>query len=128
MFFFEILAGLIGALVGAVLIAAAILIAFRLCRMNRPRFANIWKAAFIASAAVIVADAFGTALLPQTIGPIVVLAVGLTSGFFAYSSVLETPEGEPMGPRAAALALSAHAAFSVAMFFLVYPIVISAVL
>lgn len=128
MFFFEILAGLIGALFGAVLIAAAIVIAFWLCRMTRPRFANIWKAAFLASAAVIIADAFGTAFLPDAIGPIVVLAIGLTSGFFAYASVLETPEGEPMGPRAAALALGAHAVFSVAMFLLVYPILIAAVL
>jgi hypothetical protein len=119
------MAGLVGALFGAVLIAAAIALAFYLSRMPVPRFANIWKAAFIASAAVIIADAFGTALLPPDLGSIVVLAVGLTSAFFAYANVLKTPDGDTMGHRAAALALAAHAAFSIAMFFLVYPIVIA---
>ena len=122
------MAGLVGALFGAVLIAGAISLAFFLCRMTVPRFANIWKAAFIASAAVIMADAFGSALLPQTLGPIVVLAVGLITAFFSYASVLQTPDGEPMGHRAAALALTAHAAFSIAMFFIIYPIVIQTLL
>lgn len=126
--FLGILAGLIGALFGAVLIAGAIFLVFRLFHRDVPGFANIWKAAFLASAAVIVTDGFATTLLPPTLAPIVVLAVGLTSAFFAYASVLETPAGEPMGHRAAALALATHAGFSVAMYVYAYPIVMGALL
>jgi hypothetical protein len=126
MVFAGITAGLIGALLGAVLIAAAILVAFRLFGMQIPRFANLWKAAFLASAGVIVADGLGTALLPETLAAIVVLAVGLSTGFFAYATVLQTPSGETMGHRAAALALATHAVFSLAMFVFVFPVVMGA--
>lgn len=121
-----ITAGLIGALFGAVLIAGAIFAAFRLFGMPIPRFANLWKAAFFASAGVIVADGLGTALLPEAIAAIVVLAVGLSAAFFAYATVLQTPTGETMGHKAAALALATHAVFSLAMFVFVFPILMGA--
>lgn len=127
MIFFGILAGLVGALVGAVLIAGAILVAFRLCGMQRPVFANVWKAAFLASAAVIIVDGLGTPLLPEGVSAIVVLAVGLSTAFLAYAHVLATPEGEPMGHKAAALALSTHTVFSLASFLFLFPAVIGLV-
>ena len=127
MVFAGITAGLIGAVFGAVLIAGAIFVAFRLSGMPIPRFANLWKAAFLASAGVIVADGLGSALLPEGIAAIVVLAIGLCTGFLAYANVLTTASGAPMGPRAAALALATHVVFSLAMFVFVFPILMRAV-
>ena len=122
-----ILAGLLGSLIGAVLIGAAILLVFRLVGLTLPRFANIWKAAFFASAAVVVADGLGSALLSGPTGAIVILLLGLVGAFVAYDRVLETPDGQPMGRKVAALALGTHAVFSLAMFLLVFPVVMQAV-
>lgn len=121
----DIIAGLMGALVGAVLIAAVLYVAFRLLGMEVPRLANLWKAAFLASAAVIVADGVGSALIPGDLGALVILVVALTGAFFAYDTVLKTPDGEPMGRRAAAVALGAHAVFSLGMFLIVFPMVMA---
>jgi hypothetical protein len=119
------LSSLLGALVGALLIACVILLAFRAFWPTAPRFANAWHAAFWASAAVILADAFGSALLPSdgVLPALVILIVGMAGAFVAYDRVLATPEGERLGRRAAALALTTHAAFSLAMFLLVFPVV-----
>jgi len=125
--FFSMMAGLVGALFGAVLIAVAILGMFRLVGMTRPTFANVWKAAFMASAAVIIADGIGSALLPAPLGSVVVLAVGLTSAFFAYAHVLATPEGDQMGHKAAALALTAHTVFSLVSFLVIFPVALNLV-
>lgn len=125
--FLGMMSGLVGALFGAVLIAGAILGMFRMVGMTRPTFANVWKAAFLATAAVIIADGIGSALLPAALGSVVVLAVGLTSAFFAYAHVLATPEGDPMGHKAAALALTAHTVFSIASFFVIFPVLLNLV-
>jgi hypothetical protein len=93
-----------------------------------PRFGNLWKAAYLASAAVIVADGTLGALVPGAMGSIAVLALGLTGAFFAYARVLEAPQGGLMGNRIAALALTTHAVFSLAMFLLVFPILLAVLL
>jgi hypothetical protein len=116
-----LIASLLGALGGAVLIGGVILLVFRLTGMDVPRFAVLWKAAFFAQAAVIVADTFGAPLLPGAAGALVVLLVGLIGAFIAYDRILETPEGRPMGRKAAALALGTHAVFSILSFLLILP-------
>ncbi|MGP1355565.1 hypothetical protein [Roseicyclus sp.] len=126
--FAGILAGLLGALVGAVLIAGVIALVFRVFGLEMPRFGNLWKAAYLASAAVIIADGTLGALVPGAPGSIAVLVLGLTGAFFAYAKVLQSPGGDPMGNRAAALALGAHSVFSLAMFLLVFPLLVSALL
>ena len=125
--FAGILGGLIGALGGAVLIAGVLIVAFRTFGMPVPNFGNLWKAAFAAQALVIVASGIGSELIPGHVGAILVLAMGIAGAFVAYDRVLETPEGHPMGRRAAALALATHAVFSTAMFFLVFPALMGAI-
>jgi hypothetical protein len=124
----NIFAGLLGALVGAVLISGALFVAFRLFGLDIPRWSNLWKAAFFASAAVIVIDGAMSALIPGASGSLPVLAVALVGAFFAYDRVLETPDGTRMGRKAAFVALGTHAAFSAAMFLLVAPIILGALL
>ena len=121
-----LIASLLGALGGAVLIGGVILLVFRLAGMDVPRFAILWKAAFFAQAAVIVADTFGSALIPGPLGSVVILAIGLVGAFIAYDRILETPEGRPMGRRAAAVALGTHAVFSILSFLLILPPILRA--
>ena len=123
----SILAGLLGSLIGAFLISGAVFVAFKLFRIEIPRFANLWKAAFLASAAVIIADAVGSEILPAgVVGSLLIFGVALIGAFIAYDQTLETPDGEPMGRKAAVVALGAHAAFSTLSFLLVFPIVMAA--
>ena len=123
----HILASLLGALAGAVFIGGVILLVFRLLGLDRPRFPVVWKAAFAAQAAVILVDAFGSVLIPGALGSILVLALGLVGAFMAYDRILETPEGQPMGRKAAALALTTHAVFSILSFFLLVPVLLRSV-
>jgi hypothetical protein len=124
----NIFAGLLGALVGAVLISGALFVAFRLFGLDIPRWSNLWKAAFVASAAVIVIDGVISALIPGASGSLPVLAVALVGAFFAYDRMLVTPDGSRMGRKAAFVALGTHAAFSTAMFLLLAPIILGALL
>lgn len=125
--FASILAGLLGSLVGAVLISGAVFVAFKLFRFEIPRFANLWKAAFLASAVVVIAQAFQTEFLPGgAIVNLLILAVILIGAFLAYEKTLQTPDGAPMGRKAAFVALGAHAAFSILSFLLVFPVVTAA--
>lgn len=122
----HILASLLGALGGAVFIGGVVLLVFRLLGMQLPRFTVIWKAAFAAQAAVILVDAFGSVLIPGALGSILILVLGLVGAFMAYDRMLETPDGAPMGRKAAALALGTHAVFSILSFFFILPILLHA--
>ena len=115
-------AGLLGSLVGAILIAGVILLVFRLCGLRIPRFGNVWKAAFAASAVVVVVSALGSVLIPGALGSVVILLVALIGAFIAYEKVLETPEGERMGRKAAAIALGTHSVFSILSFTFLVPV------
>jgi hypothetical protein len=125
--FAGMLGGFIGAAFGAILIAGVLHVVFRLLGGPVPRFANLWKASFAAQAVVIVANGIGSELLSGAMGALLVLAVGLAGAFVAYARLLEEPDGMRMGRRAAALALGTHVVFSIAMFVLVYPVVMRAI-
>jgi hypothetical protein len=122
----SIIAGLLGSLVGAILISGAIYLAFKLFRLTIPRFPNLWKSAFLASAAVVVVAAIGAELAAGGLGAVVILALALIGAFIAYDQTLETPEGERMGRKAATVALVAHSVFSILSFTFVFPVVMGA--
>lgn len=118
--------GLIGSIFGAVLIAGVILVAFRLFKIDTPRFANAWKGAYAASVVVIIADWLATGLLPESY-QLFVLPLVLIGAFFAYDRILQNEAGERLGRKPAVVAVASHTVFSTAMFLLVYPVLISAV-
>jgi hypothetical protein len=123
----SILAGLLGSLIGAIFIAGAVFVAFKLFRFDTPRFPNLWKAAFLASAVVVVASAVGAALLGDgLLGSLAILGAALVGAFIAYEKTLETADGELMGSKAAAVALGAHSVFSTLSFLFVFPLVMGA--
>jgi hypothetical protein len=105
-------------------------VAFKLFRSRHPALVpNLWKAAFLASAAVVVIAApCRPSAWAGASGSLPILAVALVGAFIAYDQTLETPEGELMGRKAAFVALGTHAAFSAAMFLLVAPIILGALL
>lgn len=124
----SIAASLLGAPIGALLIAGVLYSAFSVIGLTVPRFFNLWKAAFLASVAFIIVDGVGSEVLPGDSGALLILVLGLIGAFLAYDRVLRTPDGEPMGRAAAAVALGTHAVFSLAMFLIALPFLMAALL